>query len=367
MSPRPDRDYYEVLGVAPGAPLAEIKRSYRRLAMQWHPDKNPGDLDSEDRFKEINEAYAVLSDPERRAHYDRFGHAGGPGVSSGGAGFGSVAEVFEGLFSDVFGGRKKRRAGRDLRYTLEVSFEEAAFGCDKTIRFPTRRDCETCDGTGAKQGGLRTCAACHGKGELKAGTGLLNVTRPCSTCAGAGKVVVDACPTCEGAGLRPIEREFSVKVAPGSKDGNVRMVAREGEPGRRGGSPGDLHVLLRVKPHPLFKRDGHDVVCDVPISFTQAALGAQVEVPTLDGKVKMRVPEGTQSGRVFRLRGKGIPREGGAATVRGDQLVRLMVETPTHLSERQRELLEELAHVAGEARSQPRRRRFLERVKVLFE
>ncbi len=365
MANRPDRDYYEVLGVARGAPLAEIKRAYRRLAMQWHPDKNPDDPDSEDRFKEINEAYAVLSEPERRAHYDRFGHAGGPGVSAGGAGFGSVAEVFEGLISDVFGGRKRRAAGRDLRYTLEVSFEEAAFGCEKTIRFPTRRDCEPCGGTGAKQGGLRTCAACHGKGEIRAGSGLLNVGRPCSTCAGAGKVVAFACPTCEGAGLRPIEREFTVKVHPSSKDGSVRMVPREGEPGRRGGAPGDLHVILRVQPHPLFKRDGVDVICEVPISFTQAALGSQVEVPTLDGKVKMRVPEGTQSGRVFRLRGKGIPRDGGQ--VRGDQLVRLVVETPTQLSDRQRALLEELAAHGGEARSQPRRRRFLERVKVLFE
>lgn len=364
-------DYYELLGVRRDATPAELKRAFRRLALKHHPDKNPQDASAEERFKRISEAYAVLSDPDKRAAYDRFGHAafapGGAGGWAGGAGgfSASVADVLEGLFGDLLGRRPRRTAGRDLRYTLELSFEEAAFGTTKRIRFPTRKDCGACGGTGAKTSqSLSPCAACGGRGEVRVKQGLFTLTRTCAACEGAGRIVTEPCATCQGSGMVRIEREFDVKIPPGTEDGAVRMIPREGEPGRHGGPPGDLHVIVRLREHPLFSRQGFDVVCEVPVSFPQAALGAQIEVPTLDGKVRMRVPPGTQSGRVFRLRGKGIPRgEGGP---RGDQHVRIVVETPTQLTERQRQLLEEFAREAGEPVAHPRKKNFLEKVRELF-
>lgn len=369
------RDYYDVLGVGRDADDQDLKRAFRRLALRYHPDKNPQDRSAEDRFKELNEAYAVLSDEGKRAAYDRFGHRAFGAVddrawNAAAAGFGgSVSEVFEGLFSDLMGRRQKRAAGRDLRYTLEIDFQEAAFGTEKAIRFPTRRDCDRCAGTGARSSsGVRTCGTCGGKGELRAPQGVFTRGKSCGTCHGSGHVVVDPCSVCQGSGLLQIEREFRVKIPPGSADGAVRRVPREGEPGRFGGAPGDLHVIVRVAEHPLFTRDGHDVVCEVPISFAQAALGTQVDVPTLDGKVRMRVPVGTQSGRTFRLRGKGIPRAIGEGAPRGDQHVRIVIETPTHLTARQRELLEEFAKESGNTgASHPRKRTFLSKVKELFE
>ncbi len=366
------RDYYDVLDVPRDATDAEIKRAFRQLAIRYHPDKNPSDRAAEERFKEANEAYAVLSDPEKRAAYDRFGHSAFGPAGAGSSAPPSVSEVFEGLF-DLFGQKgKKKSAGRDLRYTLEITFEEAAFGVRKPIRFPTRKDCGACAGLGGKNGaaGMRTCGVCNGRGEQRIKQGLFTVPRMCSTCGGNGKVVVEPCTVCAGSGLQRIEREFEVTIPPGTEDGSVRRVPREGEPGRAGGASGDLHVLVRVVPHPLFQRKGHDVLCEIPVSFSQAALGAQVEVPTLDGKVKMRVPEGTQSGRLFRLRGKGIPR--GDNKPRGDQHVRIVVETPTSLTPRQRELLEELARESGAGKidraiGYPRKRGFLEKVRELFE
>jgi molecular chaperone DnaJ len=362
------RDYYEVLGVARDATDQEIKRAFRGLAKQFHPDRNPDDRAAEERFKEANEAYAVLSDPDKRAAYDRFGHgAFGPAGAAGAPTYpSSVSEVFEGLF-EMFGAGKRRKAvGRDLRYTLEISFEEAAFGCHKTIKFPTRRDCEHCRGTGAKgQAGARACGTCGGRGEVRVQQGLFTVPRMCTSCQGTGKVVVDPCEHCEGSGLIRIEREFAVTLPPGCEDGGVRRIPKEGEPGRSGGAPGDLHVIVRVKPHPLFTRQGQDVVCELPVSFPQAALGAQVDVPTLDGKVKMRVPEGTQSGRLFRLRSKGIPKPDGKS--RGDQHVRIVVETPTNLTAKQKQLLEELAKESGESIGHPRKKNFLDKVKELFD
>jgi molecular chaperone DnaJ len=363
------RDYYEVLDVGRDATDAELKKAFRRLALRYHPDKNPADRVAEERFKEANEAYAVLSDPDKRAAYDRFGHAAfGPPGAGASASPPSVSEVFEGLF-DLFG-RRKKAGGRDLRYTLEVSFEEAVFGADKTIRFPTRKECGACGGLGGRNGaaGTRPCGGCGGRGEVKVKQGLFMLPRTCSACGGTGKVVVDPCPGCEGTGLERVEREFRVSIPPGTESGAVRRIPREGEPGRFGGAPGDLHVLVRVLEHPLFERRGTDVVCEIPVSVTQAALGAQIEVPTLDGKVKMRVPEGTQSGRLFRLKGKGIPRGPGKGAVRGDQHVRIVVETPTHLTPRQRQLLEELAHESGETSvGYPRKRSFLAKVRELFE
>jgi molecular chaperone DnaJ len=348
------RDHYEVLEVARDATDAEIKKAYRRMARQFHPDQNPDDRAAEERFKECNAAYQVLSDPDKRAAYDRYGHAAfGPPVA---ASPGSVSDVLD-SFRELFKGRKKA-GGRDLRYTLELAFEEAAFGCQKTIRFPTRRECDTCHGSGARgAAGTKACPGCGGRGEVRAKQGLFNLPRTCTACAGTGKVVVDPCPRCDGSGLVRVEREYTVKIPPGADDGQLRRVPREGEPGRAGGPSGDLHVMLRVRPHPLYQRHGHDIVCEVPVTIAQAALGAQVDVPTLDGPVRMRVPEGTQSGRTFRLRGKGIPR--GEGRPRGDQHVRLVVETPTELSARQRELLAELDESAGH----PRRRKFLDQLR----
>jgi len=359
------RDYYEVLGVARGADAAELKRAYRELALRFHPDKNPGDKEAEERFKELGEAYAVLSDPEKRTRYDRLGHAGAGGFEE--FNLGSVTELFENLFGDLLGRRSKAKAaGRDLRYTLELDFVEAALGADKTIKFPARRDCEACGGTGGRGGsaGLAQCADCGGRGEIKVQQGFFSLGKPCPTCAGTGKVVKDPCPECRGAGTVEREREYTVSIPPATEDGAIRRVPGQGEPGRRGGSAGDLHVVVRVKPHPIFVREGQVIACEVPVSFAQAALGAVIEVPTLDGKVEMRVPAGTQSGAIFRLRGKGMP-VGPKGSARGDQHVRVIVETPTNLTPRQRELLEQLA-AASTDESTPRRRDFFARVKSLL-
>jgi molecular chaperone DnaJ len=309
--PRPKRDYYEVLGVDRKADEAELKRAFRDKARKFHPDVNPSQS-AEDRFKEANEAYAVLSDPKARARYDRYGFSGvggGGGGDNPGSGLGAVVDAVDDMLGDILRRRRRKKAGRDLRYTLEVSFEEAAFGCSKTIRIPQ--------------------------------------------------------PDPAAAGPRP-EREYAVKIPPGTKDGAVKMIRGEGEPGHGGATPGDLHVIIRVQDHPVFRREEHDVWCEVPISFPQAALGAVIDVPTLDGKVRMRIPPGTQSGRVFRIRSKGVPRTASASGVRGDQLVRVVVETPTGLTARQRQLLEEFAQVSGDSVAHPQKRGFLDKVKALF-
>ncbi len=283
------RDFYEVLGVAKDADEAEIKRSYRELARTFHPDLNPGGAE---KFKEINEAYAVLSDAQARARYDRWGPDG-----EGSGGLGSVVDAVEEVLGDVLRRRKKKQRGRDLRYTLEVSFEEAAFGCTKTINVPVPTAVDPPPGA----------------------------TRP-----------------------SPATREFSVVVPPGTREGAIKMLRGEGEAGHGGAPPGDLHVMVRVKDHPMFRREGHDVLCDVPLTMPQAALGAVLEVPTIDGPVKLRIPEGTQTGRMFRIRGRGVPRSAGKNAPRGDQLVKVVVRTPGELTPRQRELFEELARALGE-------------------
>jgi molecular chaperone DnaJ len=356
------RDYYEVLGVARDADGAELKRAYRDLAMRYHPDKNPGSREAEERFKELSEAYAVLSDPEKRARYDRVGHSPFDGAGFDAA-VGSFTELFDNLFGDLFGRKKQKASGRDLRYTLEIEFAEAALGCEKAIAITARGDCKSCKGTGARGGapaGLATCTACAGKGEVKVAQGFFSVGKPCSQCVGTGKVVVDPCPDCKGAGVTEGQREFTVTIPPGTEDGGLRRVAGQGEPGRRGGTPGDLNVVVRVKPHPLFKREGRVVVCELPLSYSEAALGASIDVPTLDGSVEMRVPPGTQSGTVFRLKGKGIKQGSGGG--RGDAHVRVLVETPVALTDRQRKLLEELEK-EGRAESGPKRAEFTERMR----
>jgi molecular chaperone DnaJ len=366
------RDYYDVLGVARDANEQDLKTAYRKLAHQHHPDKNPGDQAAEDRFKEASEAYEVLSDPEKRARYDRFGHVNGQnpfeGFGFGGAGAANINDIFGDIFGEMFGGGRRPRSrprGSDLRYHLEIGFEEAAFGTNARIEIPRPRRCEPCHGSGAKPGTKpRTCSTCGGTGEVRLTQGFFSIARTCHVCGGAGRVIVDKCETCGGAGMQREEATVEVKVPAGVDTGTRLKLAGEGEPPPQpGASPGDLYVVIQVREHPIFRREDTDVICDLPVSFTQAALGAQIDVPTLDGPVKMKIPAGTQSGRLFRLRGKGIPSLGGSG--RGDQHVRVLVETPTHLTKEQRELLEKFAELAGEE-THPATRSFWDKVGELI-
>jgi molecular chaperone DnaJ len=365
------RDYYEVLGVARTATSQELKSAFRKLAIQYHPDKNPGDKGAEDRFKEASEAYEVLCDGEKRARYDRFGHQapGGFGPSPFEAGFtGNINDIFGDIFGEIFGQRGRsrgaRQRGADLRYNLEVSFTEAAFGTEAKVKIPRHKQCSTCHGSGSKPGtGPKTCPTCHGAGELRMTQGFFQISRTCGHCQGAGKVITDPCTTCRGAGKVETESALSVKVPPGVDTGTRLKLTGEGEPGDRGGPPGDLYVVVHVHEHPIFIREDTEVICEVPISFTQAALGATIDVPTLDGKVKMKIPSGTQSGKVFRLRGKGIPHLNGYQ--RGDQHVRVTVEVPEKLTKKQRELLEQFGALAGED-AHPQSKSFFAKVRELF-
>jgi molecular chaperone DnaJ len=363
------RDYYEVLGVDRGADEAALKSAFRKIALQHHPDRNPGNKEAEEIYKEASEAYTVLSDTDKRAKYDRFGH--GPGWEGfGGAGFQGVNlnDIFGEIFGEFFGGRRGgggvvRNRGADLRYNLELKFEEAAFGCEVQVKLPRPKRCETCDGTGSKSKQSRPCPTCGGAGEVRFTQGFFAVSRPCGQCGGSGNVVSDPCKDCRGQGRVAGETTLSVKIPAGVDTGTRVRLAGEGEPGESGGPAGDLYVVVHVREHPIFVREEYEVLAEVPVSFTQAALGAQIEVPTLDGKVKMKIPAGTQSGKVFRLKGKGIPHLHGAA--RGDQHVRVLVETPTELSSAQRELLEKFAEACGEDVS-PQTRNFFQKVKELF-
>ena len=363
---RKKRDYYEVLGVSRQASPPELKSAYRKLALQYHPDRNPGDKEAEEAFKEASEAYEVLSDPDRRARYDQFGHAGVP-FEFGGFGGAGINDVLSEIFGDIFGGGRSRRGGRargaDLRYNLELNFEEAAFGTEVTVKIPRPKRCEVCEGTGSKDKQLRTCQTCGGAGEIRYTQGFFSVSRPCSTCGGMGSVASAPCGRCRGAGRYDSESKLSVKIPPGVDNGTRVRLVGEGEPGDHGGPAGDLYVVAHVKEHPLFVREDAEVLCEVPVSFVQAALGDHVEVPTLEGMVKMRIPPGTQSGKVFRLKHKGIPHLHGGG--RGDQHVRVVVETPTDLSGEQRQLLERFAELAGE-RTQPQVKSFLDKVRELF-
>jgi molecular chaperone DnaJ len=363
------RDYYQVLGVSREASEEEIKKAYRRLALKYHPDRNPDDHEAaEERFKEIVEAYQVLSDGERRGLYDRFGHAAfeqGPG----GAGFDFGAgfdDILGDLFGDFFGtGRSRSRArrGQDLRYELELSFEEAAFGCEKTIAVPRLAACETCGGRGAKPGtSPKACPQCRGSGQVRFQQGFFSIAKTCGHCNGQGTIIATPCPTCDGAGAQRRTYNLSLKVPAGVDTGSRLKLRGEGEGGARG-TPGDLYVVIGVREHPLFVREGNDVVCDVPVSFAQAALGAELQVPTLDGPAKVKVPAGTQSGHAVRLKGRGIRDLNGYG--RGDQIVRVLVETPRKVSPRQRELLEEFARLSGEE-VHPLSKSFLEKVKSML-
>jgi molecular chaperone DnaJ len=367
------RDYYEVLGVERGADAQVIKTAYRKLAHRYHPDKNPGDKQSEEQFKEATEAYEVLSDPDKRARYDRFGHANGgfPGAEDFPFGAGGAAQTINDIFGDIFGemfgggaGRGRQRArtrGADLRYHLEIGFEEAAFGTVARITIPRPKVCEVCRGSGAKPGtGPRTCPTCGGAGEIRLTQGFFSIARTCHHCQGTGRVIVDKCPTCGGQGATREEATVEVRVPPGVDTGTRLKLTGEGEPAPAGGgSPGDLYVVLQVREHPIFTREDTEILCEIPISFAQAALGATIDVPTLDGPTKLKIPQGTQTGKVFRLKGKGVPTLQGGG--RGDQHVRVILETPTHLTKDQRELLERFAAISGEE-THPQARSFWQKV-----
>src|SRR5438270_1452260 len=342
------RCYYETLGVDRNADESKLKAAFRKLAMKWHPDRNPGDAASEIRFKEINEAYEVLKDGEKRAAYDRFGHAafehGGMG---GGPGFGAgFASSFSDIFEDLFGmagqrGRGGRERGADLRYNMEITLEEAFQGKTAQIEIPVSVTCESCSGTGAKAGTKpKTCSICGGAGRVRQAQGFFTLERTCPGCQGRGQMIEDACPSCTGTGRVTRERTLSVNIPQGVEDGTRIRLAGEGEAGIRGGPPGDLYIFLSLSTHPFFQRDGADLHCRVPISMVTAALGGEFEVPTIDGgKTRVKVPEGTQSGRRFRLHGKGMPVL--RSTQIGDMYVQVVVETPQQLTKRQRDLLGE--------------------------
>lgn len=357
------RDPYEVLGVARDASPEEIKKAYRRLARKYHPDVNPNDKEAEEKFKEVKEAFDILSDENRRANYDRFGHTDEAGFGAGGFGQGFSGFGFEDIFESFFGGGMRSRRptgperGSDLRYDLEISLKEAAFGLDTTITIPRDETCGTCDGSGAKPGsGAEKCSHCGGSGQRQTvrstAFGRFVSVTTCEACGGEGRIIRDKCSHCHGTGRVRRERKIEVKIPPGVDSGSRLRINGEGEAGLRGGPPGDLYVVIHVKPHPKFKRQGNDIIIDIPITFTQAALGAEIEVPTLDGEAKLKIPEGTQTGTKFRLRGKGIPYLRGHG--RGDQHVRVNVRTPQKLSAKQRELLKEFARLSGEDTPQER-------------
>ncbi|TAM43940.1 MAG: molecular chaperone DnaJ [Gammaproteobacteria bacterium] len=374
------QDYYETLGVARNAPEAEIKKAYRRLAMKFHPDRNPGDKSAEAKFKEAKEAYEILSDQQKRTAYDQFGHAGvDPSAAAGAAGgfYGagpgnaSFADIFGDVFGDIFGGGARTRGGAargsDLRYSLELSLEDAVKGTEMRIRVPTLDTCDTCHGSGAKPGTqATTCRTCGGYGQVRMQQGFFSIQQTCLTCRGSGKSISDPCPACHGQGRVQRTKTLSVKVPAGVDEGDQIRLAGEGEAGEGGGPAGDLYVQVRLKPHAVFKRDGDNLHCEVPVSFAQATLGAEVEVPTLDGRASIKVPAGTQSEKAFRLRGKGVRNVRSGAV--GDLYCHVSIETPVNLTPRQRELLEEFERLVkeGGARHSPRETSWLDKLKSLF-
>jgi molecular chaperone DnaJ len=370
------RDYYEVLGVDKSASEQDIKKAYRRVAMKFHPDRNPDDPDADAKFKEASEAYEILSTPEKRQAYDQFGHAGvdqGMGGGAGGFQGGSFSDIFGDVFGDIFGGggggrRSGPQRGSDLRYTLEISLEDAVRGTSVEIRVPTLQHCDTCDGSGAKPGTSPvTCGSCGGTGQVRMQQGFFQVQQTCPKCRGRGKTISDPCPDCHGQGLVEKTKTLSVKVPPGVDTGDRIRLSGEGEAGPAGGPSGDLFVQIAVKQHPLFERDGRNLYCEVPINFADAALGGELEVPTLDGRVKLKIPAETQTGKLFRLRGKGVkPVRGGPV---GDLLCRAVVETPVNLSKEQTKLLEEFRNTLSEGgdKQSPRQSSWFEGVKSFFD
>ena len=366
------RDFYEVLGVNRDASEDDIKKSYRRLAMKHHPDRNPDNPKAEESFKEAKEAYEILSDANKRAAYDQYGHAGvDPSAGGGGAGMGGgFADAFGDIFGDIFGGGSGRSnvyRGADLRYNLEIGLEEAARGTETKIRIPAMEQCETCDGSGAKPGTKPVkCSTCDGHGQVRMQQGFFSVQQACPKCRGAGKMVESPCPTCRGVGRLKQHKTLSVKIPSGVDEGDRIRLSGEGEAGVNGGPPGDLYVVIHLKAHAVFQREQNDLHCEMPISFTTAALGGDIEIPTLEGYAKIKIPAETQSGKVFRLRGKGI--KGVRSSTHGDLLCHVVVETPVNLTARQRELLNELEAINNKDSGQhnPRAKSWMDKVKEFF-
>ncbi|MBM7454372.1 molecular chaperone DnaJ [Oceanisphaera litoralis] len=370
------RDYYEVLGVSKGADEREIKKAYKRMAMKYHPDRNKTDADAGDKFKEATEAYEVLTDAQKRAAYDQFGHdgvngqQGGHGFGGGGADFG---DIFGDVFGDIFGGgqRRQQRAARgsDLRYNMELTLEEAVRGVTKEIKVPTLVGCDACDGSGAKAGTqAKTCQTCHGHGQVQMRQGFFTVQQPCPTCRGQGKIITDPCHKCHGEGRYQKTKTLSVKIPAGVDTGDRIRLSGEGEAGESGAPAGDLYVQMHVRDHEIFVRDGNNLFCEVPIGFTAAALGGEVEVPTLDGRVKLKIPAETQTGRLFRLKGKGV--RSARSGQMGDLVCKVYIETPVSLTEEQKELLRQLEDSCGglaAKKHRPKTEGFFEGVKRFFD
>ena len=369
------RDYYEVLGVSKGAGADEIKKAYRKKALKFHPDRNPDDKDAEAKFKEATEAYSVLSDDDNRQKYDQFGHAafeqgGGFSGVSGGAGFEGFEDLFGDIFSSFFGsgagggGRTRAQKGRDLRYDLEISFEDAAFGGSKEISINRNINCDTCGGNGAKPGtSPETCGQCGGTGQVRAQQGFFTISRTCHGCNGSGSKISNPCTSCRGSGVQAKRSKIKVTIPAGIDHGQRLKLGGEGEPGLNGGPSGDLYVVILVEEHPFFEREDAEVICEIPISYTDAVLGTEVEVPTIDGKVSMKIPAGTQSGKVFRLKNKGIQILG--TNRRGDQHVRVFIKVPKKLSDEHRTQLEQLRDVEKEDDSDGDKG-FFDKVKGMF-
>ncbi|MDX9884969.1 molecular chaperone DnaJ [Thauera sp.] len=372
------RDYYEVLGVNRDASDDEIKKAYRKLAMKHHPDRNPDSKDAEEKFKEAKEAYEMLSDPQKKAAYDRYGHAGvdpSMGAGPGAQGFeGGFADAFGDIFGDLFGGAGGGRGGRsnvyrgaDLRYNLEITLEEAARGAEKTIRIPTVEECGTCHGSGAKPGTQpKPCPTCNGHGQVRVQQGFFSIQQTCPKCHGSGKIIPDPCRDCGGAGRVKKQKTLEVKIPAGIDEGMRLRHAGHGEPGVNGGPPGDLYVEIHIRKHSVFERDHDDLHCEMPISITTAALGGEIEIPTLEGMARLKIPAETQSGKVFRLRGKGIKNV--RSHVHGDLMCHVVVETPVSLTERQKELLREFEESAsGNAdRHNPKAKGWMDKVRDFF-
>lgn len=367
------RDYYEVLGVSKDTDEKDIKKAYRREAMKYHPDRNPDDPKAEEKFKEATEAYDVLMDSRKRAAYDQYGHAGvDPSMGGGGFGGGNFSDIFGDVFGDIFGGGGRGRGGpqrgSDLRYTLDISLENAVKGATVEIRVPSLSACGTCAGSGAKKGSSpATCGTCGGAGQVRMQQGFFQVQQACPACRGRGKTITDPCGACQGQGRVEKTKTLSVKVPPGVDTGDRIRLSGEGEAGPEGGPPGDLFVQMSVRQHPIFERDGKNLFCEVPITFVDAALGGDLDVPTLDGRVKLKIPQETQTGKLFRLRGKGVkPVRGGSV---GDLLCRVVVETPVKLNKEQKALLEQLRGSLGEGgkNQSPRQTSWFEGVKSFFD